>query len=165
MANIWGKEPCEWAWWAKVGGWGGWKNVSSVIRHLITGAEDNGGSSTLPRPDFIWQAQPSFVSLTRRSHPSMLHTRFASQVSLRWNSQNMGWGLLGSASLCHQHWSFPHRPLWLCESIIPGNFIFSVLKASATRCNAFLYIQLFLRKLWFHSRAKECQMVPSNMKW
>ena len=67
-------------------GWGAGRvgrSASSLIRHLITGAEDNGGSSSLPEPSSIWQDQPSFVSLPRRPHLPVLRTRFASQVSLR----------------------------------------------------------------------------------
>lgn len=63
----------------------GGRNVSSLIRHLITGAEDNGGPSSLPEPDSIWQTQPSFVSPTRRPHiPIAPHKiRFTSVIEMK----------------------------------------------------------------------------------
>lgn len=132
--------PMSWVWGAKEGG----RNVSSLIRHLITGSEDNGGSSSLPEPDSMWQAQPSFVSLTRKPHLPELHTRFASQASLRWNSQYRGL-VTAPPSLCHQHRPILHGPLFLDGSIIPwkallwfpDSCIFRVLKRHATQCNYF----------------------------
>lgn len=137
-------------------GWGagaGGRNVSSLIRHLITGAEDNGGSWP-PRAWFHSQAQPSFVSPARRPHLPMLHTRLASQVSLRWNSQPMGLVTAGP-SLCDQHWPILHRALLFYGPTIllkawfwfPDTFIFRVLQGSAT----YYFNTLFsLKKLWFH---------------
>lgn len=62
-------------------GWGageGGRNVSSLIRHLITGAEDNGGPSSLPEPDSIWQNPALFC----QPHKEAPHPHSSTQDSL-----------------------------------------------------------------------------------
>lgn len=127
-----------------LGGKGGWKECflfNPTFNHWIW------GQWRLLQPPRAWfhVASPAlFCQPHKEAPPPELHTRFASQASLRWNSQYRGL-VTAPPSLCHQHRPILHGPLFLDGSIIPwkallwfpDSCIFRVLKGHATQCNYF----------------------------